>query len=208
MDGLPTSSPCTPTGPMGSLNYPPEILNQIYHELFVDDNQVLCFLCSTDPAYQTIDLKQAVNGHQASSVGELHWADLYDDRYYVHSSGLSAQFLRVCKRIWREGTGVLYGNLTIALRWTPKPDPCFSPFFKRNTPYVLAWARVVYPRSNESLLYFDNAHGLLHLLHWGVTHPSESWELDRPTFRQIREKRLSETSRRGAGPKGSRSASF
>ena len=42
----------TPTGPMGYLNYPPEILNKIYHEVLVDDRQILAFLCSPDPAFR------------------------------------------------------------------------------------------------------------------------------------------------------------
>ncbi|KIW27059.1 uncharacterized protein PV07_06839 [Cladophialophora immunda] len=207
MDDLPIMSPRTPTGPMGCLNYPPEILNQIYHELFVDDSQVLCFLCSTDPALHTIDLKQAVNTSQTSSTCDLDWTHLYDARYYVDSKGLSAQFLRVCKRIWRAGTGVLYGNLTIAMRWTPKPDPCLGPFFRRNTQYVLACAKVIYPRSSEPWPIVSKERNPFNILHWGVAHPSESWELDRQTMRRVREKRLSETGRRSLRIRA-RSASF
>ncbi|KIX98049.1 uncharacterized protein Z520_06128 [Fonsecaea multimorphosa CBS 102226] len=206
MDALPINRPRTATGPMGCLNYPPEIMNQIYRELLVDDSQVLCFLCSTDPAFQTIGLKQAVNPRPTSSTGELDWAHLYDTRYYVDSNGLSAQFLRVCKRIWREGSAVLYGNLTIAMRWTPKPDPCLGPFFKRNTHHVLTWAKVVYPRSSDPLPLVGKGSSPWHLLHWGATHPTESWDLDRQTLRRIREKRLSETGRRTLRT-GARSAS-
>ncbi|EXJ62745.1 hypothetical protein A1O7_03183, partial [Cladophialophora yegresii CBS 114405] len=146
MDHLPIVRPRTPTGPLGYLNFPPEIMNKIYREVFVDNSQVLAFLCSSDSACQSFHLGQAVAAHQSPRHDQLDWTQLYDDRYYITSSGLSAQFLRVCRRIWSEGSPVLYGNITIAMRCTPvQLDPCLPRFFRRNTTYVLAWAHFVYP---------------------------------------------------------------
>ncbi|KIW97002.1 uncharacterized protein Z519_02393 [Cladophialophora bantiana CBS 173.52] len=205
MDDLPIIKPRDTTGPMGFLNYPPEIMNMIYDELFVDDHQILCFLCSPDPALSTIGLKQVVNRPQVSSTEDLDWSQLYDSRYYVDSHGLSAQFLRVCKRIWSEGSTVLYGSLNIAMRWTPKPDPCLGRFFKRNTKLVLATANVIYPRSAAwAMLTKDYS---FNILHWGLAHPAENWDLDRQTLRRIREERLFERGRRSLRVR-SRSATF
>jgi len=151
MDDLPVLRPRTPTGPMGFLNYPPEILNKIYQEVLIDDTQVLTFLCSPDPVFRFLTLKRLVNSHLVRAYDRLQWEQLYDARYYATSRGLSAQFLRVCKKTWFEATPVLYGNLMIAMRWTPRqPDPCLGRFFKSNTPFVFAWAKFVYPRSESS----------------------------------------------------------
>jgi hypothetical protein len=147
MDTLPTIRPRTPTGPLGYLNYPPEIMNRIYREVLVDESEVLAFLCSPDPSFNFIGLKRAAADHQSPRSDPLDWPELYDARYYTDSNGRSAQFLRVCRKIQSEATPVLYGNLTIAMRWTPRhPDPCVSRFFKRNAAYVVAHAKFVYPK--------------------------------------------------------------
>lgn len=145
MDDLPILRPRTTKGPLGYLNYPPEIMNQIYHEVLVDDKQVLAFLCSPDPGYRSIILKKAVSENE--NTQDLDWQRLHDELYYTDSDGLSAQFLRTCKKIWSEAPPVLYGNLNIAMRWTPvQPDPCLKKFFKCNTACVLAWAQFRFPR--------------------------------------------------------------
>ncbi|KIW75775.1 hypothetical protein Z517_10518 [Fonsecaea pedrosoi CBS 271.37] len=197
MDDLPILPRRTPIDSMGYLNYPAEILNQIYRMVLVDKRQILCFLCSTDPAFQAIVLKHAVDWPPGLHIGVLDWTHLFDERYFVTSSGLSTQFLRVCKKIWREGSSVLYGNLKIAMRWTPTLDPCLDSFFKHNIQYVLAWADVVYPSSCELWPTLSKSWKPFDLLHWGFAHPTESWETDRSTLRRMREQRLSETGRRG-----------
>ena len=125
MDSLPILRPREPTGPLGYLNYPPEILNRLYQEVLVDDSQILAFLCSPDPAFRFIGLKQMADRHQSGSQGHLDWPNFYDTRYYVGGSGLSAHFLRVCKKIWLEGSPVLYGNLTIAVSTLLPTTHCF-----------------------------------------------------------------------------------
>ena len=179
----------TPDCSMGYLNYPPEIMNQIYQEVLVDHSQVLSFLCSPDPAFRHLDLKKAVTGNQ--NTKDLDWTKLYDLRYYINSTGLSAQFLRVCKGIWLGASPILYGNLTIAMRCTPKhPDPCLRTFFKRNTPYVLAWAKFIFPRIYAPWPTQLKGY-ILELLHWGATHPAnEDLEVSIKVLRTIRAERL------------------
>ncbi|KAJ9612294.1 hypothetical protein H2200_003891 [Cladophialophora chaetospira] len=197
MDKLPIIRPRTPDGPMGYLNYPPEIMNQIYHEILVDDSQIFSFLCSSDPKYRLIGLKQAVAAYQSPRFDRLDWRHLFDARYYTESRGLSAQLLRVCKKIWSEATAVLYGNLTIAMRWDVRqelsydtfwydprqrgmpeyvdgipPDPCIKRFFKRNAVFVIASAAFVFPKL-EGPLYTRIPGGTAYwvdAVHWGMTH--------------------------------------
>lgn len=186
MDSLSIIPRRQPTGPMGYLNYPAEIMNKIYEELFVDDNHILLFLCSTDPALRAINLKRSVDETQTDS-GHLHWSQLYDPRYYVDSNGRYAQILRVCQKIWLEGSPVLYGNLKMAMRHTPRTDPCIEQFFKRNAPYVLAWAKIVNPESDLPWDKEIKGWKLFNVFHWGAAHPSQNWELDRATLRRIRD---------------------
>ena len=149
MDQLPIVRPRTSDGPMGFLNYPPEIaslphspqthfnlqssivigpsamvqadrhpqMNRIFHKVLVDDSQIFAFLCSVHPQYRIVGLKQAVAAFQSPRHDPLDWIQLEDARFYIDSRGLSAQFLRVCKNICSEASPVLYGNLTIAMRW-------------------------------------------------------------------------------------------
>jgi hypothetical protein len=178
MDHLPIVRPRTPTGPLGYLNFPPEIMNQIYREVFVDNSQILAFLCSSDSTFQFLSLKQAVAAHQSPRHDQLDWTQLYDVRYYTNSIGLSAQFLRVCRKVWSEGSPVLYGNITVAVRFTPvRLDPCLPRFFKRNTPYVLARAHFVYPRFAEPV----NC-----LMHWGITHTIREADTREGTLEELR----------------------
>jgi hypothetical protein len=163
---------------LGYLNFPPEIMNQIYREVFVDDSQILAFLCSSDSTFQFLSLKQAVAAHQSPRHDQLDWTQLYDVRYYTNSIGLSAQFLRVCRKVWSEGSPVLYGNITVAVRFTPvRLDPCLPRFFKRNTPYVLARAHFVYPRFAEPV----NC-----LMHWGITHMIREADTREGTLEELR----------------------
>ena len=73
---------------------------------------------------------------------------------------------------------MLYANLNIAVRWTPKADPCLYDFFASNTYWVLRWATFVYPKydrpffSPTSINDPDSAFGE-RLLHWGFTHPQK-----------------------------------
>lgn len=61
MDSLPFTEWRRPTGPMGYLNYPPEIMNQIYRELFVDDSHILLFLFPMEPFSRTVILKKTIS---------------------------------------------------------------------------------------------------------------------------------------------------
>lgn len=187
--------PRTTDGPLGYLNYPPEIMNKIYQNLFVDNSQSLAFLCSSDPQHRIIGLRRAVTSHQCPRYDCLEWTNLFDERYYTTSSGLSGQFLRVCRKIWFEASPMLYGNLTIAMRWDMRwisrlcqhqpdvqrvsqlavpPDPCIRRFFRRNTPYVVAWAAFVYPNPGMDFSALSPNEDLTwcHVLHWGMTHRS------------------------------------
>ncbi|KAK5065067.1 hypothetical protein LTR84_000902 [Exophiala bonariae] len=129
-----------PNGPLGFLNYPPEIMNNIYQHLLVDHDQVLALLCSTNARLRQLNLKRRI--HKLNQPqDQVEWSHLFDSHYYVDSTGLSAQFLRVCKRFWLEGSPVLYGNLTIAMRPSNRPDPCHTKQFPKNSPYILAWAK-------------------------------------------------------------------
>ncbi|KAL6245100.1 hypothetical protein RBB50_007875 [Rhinocladiella similis] len=110
-----------PRGTMGYLNYPPEILDKIYREIFVDLREILVFFCSTDPLVEDIRLKRfirdAVPWLTPNKVPA--WSDFDNELLFIESTGLSAQFLRVCKQVWEEGRRVLYGSLRWAVRWTP-----------------------------------------------------------------------------------------
>jgi hypothetical protein len=151
---------------MGFLNYPPEIMNQIYHELFVDQTQILVFLCSTNPLLRRVTLKQSTDPHKGSA-DNLHWSDLYDSPHYTDSTtGRSAQFLRVCRKFRDEGAPVLYGNLKIAMRRSPAWCPCLHQYFRGNAKFILPWADIVYPKTSGggwTLTLFD----------WGATHSVE-----------------------------------
>lgn len=139
----PTYIPCRqPIGPLGFLNYPPEIMNCIYQHLLVDHDQVLVFLCSINMNLRRVNLKRCVCKLNQPK-GQVEWSHLFDSRFYVDSTGLSAQFLRVCKRFWLEGSPVLYGNLNIAMRPSKRPDPCLAEHFPQNLPYILAWANKI-----------------------------------------------------------------
>ena len=210
MDVLPFVRPRTTDGLLGYLNYPPEIMNKIYHELHVDNSQIFVFLCSSDPQHCILGLKRAVALHQSPHYDLLEWAQLFDERYYTSSNGISGQFLRVCRKICLEGSPVLYGNLTVAMRrdmrwvtryglhWNsrcgriqpdgqhvgqhaPPPDPCISRFFRRNTPFLAAWAAFVYPK-HVAPLSTPGPNGdsiWSHILHWGMNHwtaPKDSRE--------------------------------
>lgn len=146
MDGLPFIPPRRPTGPMGFLNYPPEILSKIYMSIFNDPDQILVFLCSTSSLLQRRVLKRFPNGRSTlSNSPDIYWNDL---RSFVDGTGLSSQLLRVCRKIWSEGTPVLYGNLKIAVRQGPQPDPCIFAYFQRNVRHVLASARFITIRTH------------------------------------------------------------
>ena len=197
MDDVPIIRPRTPTGPMGYLNYPPEIMNRIYQEIFIDPRQVLAFLCSPDPAFNFIGLKTAVADHQSPRNDPIEWPQLYDARYYTDGGGLSAQFLSVCKKIWSEASPVLYGNLTIAMRWAPRyPDPCVFRFFKDYAPYVLEWAKLIHPQSprpsyNHSSI--ENKDFVGRLMHWGVTHDHYEYDTRSEILRQLGRDRIEMT---------------
>lgn len=128
MDDFPLVRRRQPSGALGYLNYPPEILNIIYQELFVNDNEILVFLCSSDPQLNDISLKRSTGLPPKTAKGGISWSHLLDDQYFVESNGRSAQFLRVCKQVWLEGSPVLYGNLNIAMRWVPWKEPCVDNF--------------------------------------------------------------------------------
>lgn len=142
MSALPNCLRRHPVGPLGFLNYPPEIMNQIYQYLLVDRDQILVFLCSTDVRLRQLNLKRCIN-RLSRPTNQVQWSHVFDSRYYADSTGVSAQFLRVCKKIWLEGCPILYGNLTIAMRPSPGPDPCLVEHFHENSAYILAWANKI-----------------------------------------------------------------
>ncbi|EXJ80338.1 hypothetical protein A1O1_08482 [Capronia coronata CBS 617.96] len=161
MDHLPFFEPRRPTGPMGFLNYPAEIMNRIYHELFVDDSHVLLCLFPTNPTLRSVTPKQSFSD-ASMPADDMYWSRLLNGRYYADSNGRSAQFLRVCRKVWLEGTPVLYGNLALAMRTIANPDACIKHTFRRNARYILASAKVMYPS-----------------YHRPSSHSTEGWKLIR-----------------------------
>ncbi|KAL2393242.1 hypothetical protein ABEF95_003082 [Exophiala dermatitidis] len=147
MEPFPHVQQSRTSGPMGFLNYPAEIMNRIYHELFIDHSHVLLFLCRYDLVFRNAKLKQLVPD-KCSEIDDLYWSRLLDTQSYTENPGKSAQFLRVCKKIWLEGTPVLYGNVTIAMQTKDHPELRISEFFGNNAKYVLAWAKVLFPRQD------------------------------------------------------------
>lgn len=148
MASLPAIPRRSPAGPLGYLNYPPEIMKLVYEYVFINHSDILVFLYSSHPRRCQIDLKRSVNNSDQPST-ELRWSHFYDSRCYVDSNGKSGQFLRVCKKVWLEGTPVLYGNLRIAVRPSPALDPCLVEHFKSNSAYILPLAKII-PIENES----------------------------------------------------------
>lgn len=163
----PSAGPCRcSTGPLGFLNYPPEIMNKVYECLFVDNSHILVFLCSSDPRLRQIYLKRSIN--QLGHSTELQWPHLYNSRYYVDANGRSGQFLRVCKKICFDGSPVLYRNLRIAMRPSPGPDPCLLECFQSNSAYILAWAEIITLENDLPLANNIKGWSLYSLHHFGA----------------------------------------
>jgi len=145
MDSPPAIPQRNVAGPLGYLNFPPEVMKLIYQYAFINDRDILVFLYSGHPHLRQIDLKRSVNSNtDHSSPSKLRWSRLYDPRYYEDSNGKSGQFLRVCRKIWLEGAPVLYGNLQIAVQ-PPSAllASCLVAQFNSNSAYILPWAKIV-----------------------------------------------------------------